>query len=76
MNNGRKDFAPYPCDECGAQCTEEADLGRHRTTYHVVGTVSEDLGFEVYWCDICPLTFRRSSEIYDLNGVCHEEDGL
>ena len=60
-----KDFAPYTCDECGAQCTEEADLGRHGTTYHGVGTVSQD-----------PLTFRRKSEIDDNNGVCHVEDGL
>ena len=68
-----KDFAPYPCDECGAQCPEEADLGRHRTTYHELGTVSQDLGVEIFWCDVCPITFRSQAKLTEHISICHDE---
>ena len=47
-----KDFAPFPCNMCVAQCPEEADLGMQRTTYHGLGTFNEEPGIEIFWCDI------------------------
>ena len=68
-----KDFAPFPCSLCGAQCPEEADLGRHRTTYHGQGTFNEELGIEIFWCDVCPLTCRSKVQLdFHIRG-CHEE---
>ena len=58
---------------CGAQCPEEADLGRHRTTYHKLGTFSDDLEVEIFWCDVCPLTYRTKADLEVHMGVCHEE---
>ena len=29
-----KDFALYPCDVCGAQCTDVMDLETHIAAYH------------------------------------------
>ena len=68
-----EDFAPYPCDVCGAQCPQEDDLGRHRTTYHELGTFSEDLGMEIFWCDICPITTRSKSDLDVHIGCCHQD---
>ena len=67
-----KDFASYPCDECGAQCPEEADLGPHRTTYHELGTFSNEHGVEIFWCDVCTITFRNQEKLKDHIRVCHE----
>jgi len=66
-----KDFALYPCDECGAKSQEEADLGHHRTTYHELGTFSNKHGVEIFWCDVCPITFRSKENLNDHIGVCH-----
>ena len=27
-------LSDFPCDQCGAQCKNIDDLGRHRTSYH------------------------------------------
>ena len=67
-----KDFAANPCDICGAQCPSKEDLGRHRITHHAIGTWNEDLGVEIFWCDVCPLTFECKEELeYHIEG-CHE----
>ena len=66
-----KDFAPYPCDICGAQCPEEESLGMHRTAYHGTGTFSENRGMELFWCDMCPINFRNSKELDDHFRNCH-----
>ena len=58
-----KDFTLYPCDFCGAQCPDEASLGRHRTTYHELGTFSKELGVEFFYCDICPSNYRSKVEL-------------
>ena len=68
-----KDFAANPCDQCGAQCPEEEDLARHRTTYHGLGTWSPELSIELFWCDICPLTLKSIAELDAHIGCCHEE---
>ena len=52
-----KDFAPFPCDICGAQCPEMASLGMHTTTYHGEGAFDETIGIETFWCIICPMTY-------------------
>ena len=57
-----EDFAPYPCSICGAQCPEEDDLGRHRTTYHGLGTMNKQLRL-IFWYDVCPLTFNCKYEL-------------
>ena len=67
------DFAANPCDQCGAQCPEEEDLARHRTTYHGLGTWSPELSIELFWCDICPLTLKSIAELDAHIGCCHEE---
>ena len=68
-----KDFAPFPCNMCGAQCPEEADLGMHRTTYHELGTFNAELGIEIFWCDVCPITCRSKVDLdFHIRG-CHEE---
>ena len=67
-----KDFAPYLCDECGAQSPEEEDLGRQRITYHELGTVSQDLGVKIFWCDVCHITFRSQDKLTDHISICHE----
>ena len=67
-----KDFAAsYPCDLCGAQCPMEEDLGMHRTTYHEAGTFSAEFGAEIFWCDVCPLTFRCKSLLDSHINGCH-----
>ena len=68
-----KDFAPFPCNVCGAQCQDEADLGMHRTTYHELGTFNEELGIDVFWCDVCPITCRSKSELDVHIRGCHAE---
>ena len=45
-----------------------------RSNAHELGIVGKDIGFEVFWCDVCPLTFRRKSDLYDHIRVCHEEE--
>ena len=67
-----KDFAPFPCGVCGAQSSDEASLGDHRTYYHKLGTYSENLGIELFWCDVCPLNFKSSPELDDHLRGCHK----
>jgi len=67
-----KEFSAYPCDECGAQCPQEADLGHHRTTYHELGTFSQKLRSELWWCDMCPVTYRSQAKLKDHIRICHE----
>ena len=58
-----RDFGPFPCADSGAQCTDEASLGDHGTYYHKLGTYSENIGIELFWCDVCPLNFKTSPEL-------------
>ena len=67
-----REFAAYPCDECGAQCPEEADLGHQRTMYHDLGTFSQELSIEIWWCDMCPVTSRSQAQLKDHIRICHE----
>ena len=67
-----RDFGPFPCDVCGAQCSDEAGLGDHRTYYHKLGTYSENLGVELFWCDVCPLNFKSSPELDEHLRGCHK----
>ena len=69
-----EDFAPFPCDVCGAQCPLEEDLARHRTTYHELGTFNERFGMDIFWCDICPITCINKSDLDVHIRCCHEED--
>ena len=65
------DFTAYPCEECGAQCPDKNSLGRHKTKYHKLGTLSEDLEVELFWCDVCPLSYRSYAEFEYHRRGCH-----
>ena len=67
------DFAPYPCDICGAQYLKKDDLGRHRTAYHDLGTFSDVLAVEIFWCDVCPLTYGSKDDLELHVELCHTE---
>jgi hypothetical protein len=42
----------FPCEQCGAKCTDRSDLRRHRITDH-------ELGKQLFWCDVCPIYYER-----------------
>ena len=66
-----KEFSAYPCEVCGAQCPDKNSLGRHKTKYHKLGTLSEDLEVELFWCDVCPLSYRSYAEFEYHRRGCH-----
>ena len=68
-----KKFTAYPCELCGAQCPEKASLARHRTRYHKLGTFSEELQQELYWCDVCPYNHRTYLEVEVHMKCCHNK---
>ena len=47
-----RQLTDFPCLVCGAQCVDKSDLGRHRTTYHRMGSVCKETGNEIFWCDM------------------------
>lgn len=53
----------YPCELCGAKCTSEVDLRRHRTTYHELGTWCNIREKDLYWCEVCPLYYEKMIEL-------------
>ena len=53
----------YPCELCGAKCTSEIDLRRHRTTYHELGTWCNIREKELYWCEVCPLYYEKMIDL-------------
>ena len=53
-------LSDFPCDQCGAQCKNIDDLGRHRTSYHGLWIFSDDHGQERFWCDICNVNHLRT----------------
>ena len=61
----------FPCHICGAQCANESDLGRHRTTYHSIGSICKDTGKEIFWCDMCPLNFQSKDKLCHHFKYCH-----
>ena len=61
----------FPCDQCGAQCQDIGDLGRHRTTYHALGTLSTECDNELFWCDVCPLNFKSRIQLQFHVGEFH-----
>ena len=63
----------FSCDECGAECLNFDDLGRHMTIYHsqVQGTLFEDPGGGDFWCDICPLYFESNCDLQFHKRGCH-----
>ena len=61
----------FPCNECGAECINFDDLGRHMTTYHSQGTLLEDPGVGDFWCDICPLYFESNFDLQFHKRACH-----
>ena len=61
----------FPCDQCGAQCHDISDLGRHRTTYHSLGTLSTEHEHELFWCDVCPLNFKSRIQLQFHVGEFH-----
>ena len=69
-----KDFTLYPCSTCGAQCPDEATLGRHRTIYHDVGTFSKELGVDFFYCDVCPSNYRSRAELRGHISCTHDEE--
>ena len=62
-NEKQRELTKYPCDQCGAQCQNISDLGRHRTTYHQLGTLSTENQQERFWCDVCPLKFESQVQL-------------
>ena len=64
-------LSDYPCDQCGAQCKNVDDLGRHRTTYHGLGTFSDDHGQERFWCDTCNVNFETDNQLRTHVGELH-----
>ena len=65
----------FPCDSCGAQCVDKCDLGRHRTTYHNMGSVCKVTKKEVFWCNMCPMNFPRKPELHHHMEDCHGKEG-
>jgi hypothetical protein len=59
---------PCQCDYCDAKCTD-MDFERHRTAFHGLGTLSEDL--EIFRCDICPLYFESNVDLQFHRRGCH-----
>ena len=53
----------HSCEVCKAECKDEGDLARHRTAYHQLGTWSGTQSKEIYWCNVCPLTYERLDQL-------------
>ena len=64
-------LSDHPCDHCGAQCKDIGDLGRHRTTYHGLGTFSAIHGQIRFWCDVCNLNFGSGNQLRTHVGGFH-----
>jgi myosin heavy subunit len=59
----------FHCDQCGEECTNFEDLGRHMATGH--RTSLEDPGGGNFWCDICPLYFESNCDLQFHKRGCH-----
>ena len=67
----KRTLTEFLCDEFGAQCLEESDLGQHRTTYHKMGSFDNEEEWnemtnqvnsnypdeDLYWYDFCGMQF-------------------
>ena len=65
----RQEVDVFPCDQCGEECTNFEDLGRHMATYHT--TLLDDPGGGNFWCDICPLNFESNCDLQFHKRGCH-----
>ena len=61
----------FPCDECGITSTSMEELLGPMNTYHQVGTVLEDSGVEMFYCDIWPLLFENDCNLQFHRRGCH-----
>ena len=53
----------YPCELCGAKCTDGDDLARYITTYHELGTWCPIQEKQLFWCDVCPLYYESRIDL-------------
>ena len=72
----------FPCDVCGARCTNMGDLERHiTTTYHHQDALSKDLGSQIFWpIAYCTLKVIKNYSFTSggVNGttICMINDGI
>ena len=52
---------------------QEGQSWRQRTTNRELGTFSDDISLETFWCVVCPLTYESKDDLELHVDMCHTE---